>query len=96
MDYLNTLSAFSAGNENAIAEYQIRNKYFRRIHVSSPITEEVYRLLMEGNNVILTGNAGDGKTTIAIDVLKKIVGHDIDRIAEREDVSEHDLVIVKI
>lgn len=95
VDYLNTLSAFSAGNENAIAEYQIRNKYFRRIHVSSPITEEVYRLLMEGNNVILTGNAGDGKTTIAIDVLKKIVGHDIDRIAEREDVSEHDLVIVK-
>lgn len=72
--YLYSLSCASAGNENAIAENQIHNVVFEKIHVSNPLTEVICRLLEDNNNVILTGNAGDGKTTIAIDVIKKFVG----------------------
>ncbi|HZH88869.1 MAG TPA: protein kinase [Chitinophagaceae bacterium] len=73
--YLNSLTSVSAGNENAIAEAQIGNKYFERIYVENPITDFVYKELKENRrNVILTGNAGDGKTTIAAEICRRITG----------------------
>jgi serine/threonine protein kinase len=99
VEYLNTLANNSAGNENATAEHQVLNSYFQKIHVSNPITDTIYgKLINEHRNVILTGNAGDGKTTIAIDIFKALTGEQrflrpIERIPERgiaiiKDMSE--------
>ena len=74
--YLNTLTSVSAGNENAVAENQIASKHFHRIHVTNPVTDEIYNLIKADHNVILTGNAGDGKTTIAVDVIQRLTGRE--------------------
>ena len=69
--YLNSLSNASAGNENATAEAQIGNIFFPNIRVEHPASQFIYRqLFTEKKHVILTGNAGDGKTTIAAEVYR--------------------------
>jgi len=93
--YLNTLTSVSAGNENAVAENQIANKHFHRIHVTNPVTDEIYNLIKAGHNVILTGNAGDGKTTIAVDVIQRLAGREITHIEPIYSLPEDNLTIVK-
>ena len=68
--YLNSLMRLSAGNENALAEFQACCALFAQIHVPHPLTEKVLHELRRphGHQVILTGHAGDGKSTIALDV----------------------------
>jgi serine/threonine protein kinase len=72
--YLNTLHNVSAGNANALAEYQATNQYFGSIYEASPIVDDIYRRLSADGEVIivLSGHAGDGKSTIALDVLKRL------------------------
>ena len=79
--YLNTLHNVSAGNANALAEYQATNAYFGSIYEASPIVEDVYRRLKADGEVIivLSGHAGDGKSTIALDVLKRLKGLSVDQ-----------------
>ena len=75
VNYLNSMSNVSAGNTNATAETQIDNAQFDKIFVENPWAEYVHdQLINKGRNVILSGNAGDGKTTIAAEVYKKITG----------------------
>ena len=65
VDYLNTLHNASALNENAIAENQILNKYYKEIKVERDIENILYKKLEEENILlILTGHAGDGKTSL--------------------------------
>jgi serine/threonine protein kinase len=93
--YLNTLSNVSAGNENATAESQVSNEYFKRIAVGSSLTEYIFEILMsEKRNVILTGNAGDGKTTIATQIRQKL-RNDPKALPAIEVLTEEKLVIVK-
>ncbi len=73
--YLNSLSNASAGNENATAESQITTEYFNCIQVENPVTDYIFDLVYNKHtNVILTGNAGDGKTTIAAEIFKRLTG----------------------
>ncbi len=91
--YLNSLHSRSVGNENALAESQSRNTHFGLIHVRHPVANTIQKLLTDDQrqHVILTGHAGDGKSTIAIDLYKQFnelpskdpLPADIDR---REDV----------
>ncbi|HQJ51928.1 MAG TPA: protein kinase, partial [Anaerolineae bacterium] len=93
--YLNTLGNASAGNENAMAEAQSSNPLFERIHVDNPLTAYVHRQLVdERHNVILTGNAGDGKTTIASELHRTLTGDWLPAL-ERVEVSRPPLVILK-
>jgi hypothetical protein len=72
--YLNSLQRLGAGNENSLAEFQACNSNFSHIHVKHPLTEKILQELQkkDGAHIILTGHAGDGKSTIALDVYKKL------------------------
>ena len=72
--YLNTLHNATAEDENSLAESQAQNKFFGDIHISLPQTEYIYKQLTspEGSHVILTGHAGDGKSTIGLELYKKV------------------------
>ena len=81
VQYLNTLHNVSAGNANALAEYQATNVFFGSIYEASLIVKDIYqRLRADGEVVIvLSGHAGDGKSTIALDVLKQLRGLSVDQ-----------------
>ncbi|WP_052750275.1 hypothetical protein [Arsukibacterium sp. MJ3] len=74
VSYLNSLHNVSANGTNALAESQAMSDYFPTIYEPFPIVKEVFDLLTSEAKrvVILTGHAGDGKSTVAIDVLKKL------------------------
>lgn len=76
--YLNSLHSIDAGNENAMAESQACNPDFSRIHVAHPLVQVISDQLSKesGKSVILTGHAGDGKSTLALSVYKKFKGMD--------------------
>ncbi|SPD75420.1 putative Serine/threonine protein kinase [uncultured Desulfobacterium sp.] len=72
--YLNSLHSRSAANENTLAESQVRNPFFGHIHVPHPVTDVIYGILTgeEKKHVVLTGHAGDGKSTIAVDIFRRL------------------------
>lgn len=81
VQYLNTLHNVSAGNANALAEYQVTNLFFGSIYEESPIVNDIYRRLSADGEVVivLSGHAGDGKSTIALNVLKQLRGLSVDQ-----------------
>lgn len=91
VSYLNTLHNTTANNENALAESQAINPYFGSIHVPLPLTDLIFQKLTEenGSHVVLTGHAGDGKTTIALELYKRLKGIPMeDRLNEALGESE--------
>ncbi|MCD5401678.1 protein kinase [candidate division NPL-UPA2 bacterium] len=95
VSYLNSLSNMSAGNENAMAESQVGNPFFDKIFVESQLTGHIYeKLVNERCNIILTGNAGDGKTTIAVKIYEK-AGGEKRKLQPRENIADKNLVIIK-
>ena len=106
VQYLNSLQRSGGNNENALAESQACNKHFAAIHVPHPLAAIIYEELNreDGRHVILTGHAGDGKSTIALEVYKRLHDfpsdaplqnplkprEDIDSISIIKDLSERD------
>lgn len=77
--YLNSLHSVSANNENALAESQALSPYFGRIHVPvDGVTDALYEVLESATDhvVVLSGHAGDGKSTIALDLFRRLQGLD--------------------
>jgi len=72
--YLNTLHNLTSNNENALAESQAMNPFFGHIHVPLKITKYILEAVTEHKrkHIILTGHAGDGKSTIGLEVYKKL------------------------
>lgn len=102
VDYLNSLQRTSAGNENAIAESQACNPQFGYIHVPHSLSRTIVSELKDknGKHVILTGHAGDGKSTIAVEVFKHLKrippNQHLDvQLQPREDISEQAISIIK-
>lgn len=78
--YLNTLQRIHGGNENVLAEFQAQNPLFARIAVPHPLEKDIIQDLREGSHtIILTGHAGDGKTTLAFAVYRALCGLPPDR-----------------
>ncbi|MFB3789515.1 MAG: hypothetical protein ACE15F_24420 [bacterium] len=71
--YLNSLHSCHANSENALAEFQSCNPFFGFIHVPHPLLKGIQEKLLEASkcHVILTGHAGDGKSTIAVELYKQ-------------------------
>lgn len=101
-EYLSSLITTNIFNENAIAESQAVNPLFRTIHTTHPLVHILDQELRQktGKHVILTGHAGDGKTTIAVDIIKQLRGLPPSAILDnplerREEIEEHRLSIIK-
>ena len=91
--YLNSLHRRNAETDNALAESQARNPFFSFIHVSHPLVTEIESILLSPNkrHVIVTGHAGDGKSTIAVELVKRLTGRPVDQalteaLKRREDI----------
>jgi hypothetical protein len=74
IEYLNSMHNLASSGANALAESQALSPYFGEIYTSFPIVDTLVDTLTgEAQRVVvLTGHAGDGKSTIALDVLKKL------------------------
>lgn len=73
VNYLNSLHNANAANENAIAESQVQNKFYKEINVKRITGDKIKNLLVKKNcTVILTGHAGDGKTSILAQILNDL------------------------
>lgn len=96
--YLNSLQRLNAGNENAIAESQACNPQFSSIHVTHPLTRIIVEELKKSNgkHIILTGHAGDGKSTIAFDVYKQLAGLPADKPLNTQFKPREDIIVDKI
>ena len=75
--YLNSLHNLEASGSNALAESQALNPYFGELYTPFPLIEKLAQILTDGvpRVVILTGHAGDGKSTVALDVFKTLRGY---------------------
>ena len=74
ISYLNSLHNLTPAGANALAESQINTIYFNEIYSEFPIVQHIYNLLTKDKNniIIITGHAGDGKSTIAFDLIKRL------------------------
>ena len=72
--YLNSMHNLSSDGANALAESQALNRYFGEVYTSFPLVSDLVNILTDEVHkvVILTGHAGDGKSTVALDVFKTI------------------------
>lgn len=101
ISYINSLHNISANGANALAESQALSDFFTEIYEPFPIVRHVSELLTEESRVvILTGHAGDGKSTVAIDVLKRLSGISPEErltspLKEREKIAHLNVNIVK-
>ncbi len=71
IDYLNSLNSYNAKNKNAYSEKNIDNKYFNDILVRVGVCDFIIDKLENepAQLLVLTGQAGDGKTSIMYQVL---------------------------
>jgi hypothetical protein len=97
--YLNSLQRSGGGNENALAESQVCNAQFATIHVKHPLADIIYEEMRDpgGQHVLLTGHAGDGKSTLAMEVYKLFRDWDRDRPLDvppqpREDTGDVSII----
>ena len=72
--YLNSLHSRNAETDNALAESQACNPFFGFIHVPHPLVKTIEEVLLgpARRHVIVTGHAGDGKSTIAVELFKRL------------------------
>ncbi|MEK4718453.1 MULTISPECIES: hypothetical protein [Priestia] len=69
--YLNSLNNANSSNENALAEAQVTNKFYKKVHIDRNLgVYLVEELRKKPTCVILTGHAGDGKTSLVYQILK--------------------------
>ena len=101
INYINSLHNLNASGVNALAESQSNSPYFDEIYTPFPVVDTI-RKLIEGHNnniVVLTGHAGDGKSTIAFDILKTLqkldTSYQAKTFKEYEYVDKHNLHVLK-
>lgn len=73
IEYLNSLHNYNAQNANAYGEKSVRSKFFKEVAVNVGLCSYIKMKLMndEPHVLILTGHAGDGKTSIMYQVLNE-------------------------
>ena len=74
--YLNSLHNIGANGSYALAESQALTTHFHEIYEPFPIINQILESLTdkEPRVIIITGHAGDGKSSIALDIFKQLNG----------------------
>jgi hypothetical protein len=73
VSYINSLHCIDANSDGALAEKQATNPLFHGIQVKHPWATKFAEALLQSadkTHIILTGHAGDGKSTIALELYK--------------------------
>ena len=88
IDYLNSLHNYNAQNENAYGEKNVDSPYFEEVMVRVGLCDYIKDNLTEKEPhiVILTGHAGDGKTSIMYQVLTDL-GAEFDAKEKMSEIS---------
>ena len=74
VDYLNSMHNIKGDGLGALAERQIQSPYSKDCHVPRRLGQIIADGIRSGNNkaYIITGHAGDGKTSILVQVLREL------------------------
>lgn len=74
INYLNSMNNASAYTVNALAESQVLNSFYDKIQVERQIVNYILTKIKnrEYKTFIITGHAGDGKTSILVQILKQL------------------------
>ncbi|MBS6022524.1 MAG: hypothetical protein KIB00_00425 [Paeniclostridium sordellii] len=74
INYLNSMNNASSSNINSLAESQVLNEFYHTIQVERNLGKYIAKEIKEKKNecFILTGHAGDGKTSILVQVLREL------------------------
>lgn len=86
VDYLNSLHNDMASNQNAIAELAIASPFFEETQVKRDLITFLKEKLEANQFIILTGHAGDGKTTLLAQVLDSF-GKKTNKLSVSGDIS---------
>lgn len=72
IDYLNSTNHISGDSTGALAEKQVKSEYFEKVKINRTLGDLIYESVVNKKHevFILTGHAGDGKTSILAQVLR--------------------------
>lgn len=94
--YLNSMNNASGDNINALAEAQVTNKYYNSIRVDRKLGKFIQNKISNGDckTYIITGHAGDGKTSILVQILRDLNLLEEGKGLEIEDIKQKDNIKV--
>ena len=74
VDYLNSTNNVGGNSTGSLAESQVKSEYYDKVKVERRIGNYITDSIISNNHrtYILTGHAGDGKTSILVQVLKSL------------------------
>lgn len=74
IQYMNSLHNYNAQNPNSYGEKNVSNPFFKDVMVEVALSKYILKSLQvdEAHAIILTGHAGDGKTSIMYQVLTEL------------------------
>lgn len=74
VDYLNSMNNANSSNINSLAESQVLNEYYHIIQVERNLGKYIAQQIKQNKAecFILTGHAGDGKTSLLVQVLNEL------------------------
>lgn len=83
VDYLNSMNNASSDTISALAESQVNSPYFKQIQIKRNLGSYLSHRIMSGEHlaIVLTGHAGDGKTSILVQILQ-----DLDFLSESDSL----------
>lgn len=74
VDYLNSMNNVDGNSTGALAESQVINKFYKKIHVDRKLGYFIQESIKNNEHKVffITGHAGDGKTSILAQILKEL------------------------
>ncbi|MCD7741720.1 MAG: hypothetical protein LUI06_05910 [Ruminococcus sp.] len=74
VDYLNSMNNASSDTIAALAESQVNSPFFKKIQIDRNLGRYLSKRIRSGEHisVVLTGHAGDGKTSILVQILQDL------------------------
>ena len=96
VDYLNSMNNASSDTIAALAESQVNSPFFRKIQIERNLGRYLSDRIRSGEHlsVVLTGHAGDGKTSILVQILQDLGFLDENSLLEPEKEYDNGSIIL--